>query len=103
MQDQQRFYLFCSNCSKAFHVSYFPDIFNTVNRPDLIYSRSDNTCLEERECKHNTKDYIDIEGISLYDNFVSVSEEDELVKIIDETKWVESQSGRRKQVNNLIE
>ena len=40
-------------------------------------------------------------GVTIVKNFISEKEEAELVSLIDSVQWVESQSGRRKQVRQL--
>ena len=41
------------------------------------------------------------EGVSVYQEFLSPQEEEEVVRAIDEHLWAESQSGRMKQVRSL--
>lgn len=42
---------------------------------------------------------VTFEGVTMIQNFVSTDEEKELIAVIDQQHWVESQSGRRKQVD----
>jgi len=43
---------------------------------------------------------LDIEGIDLIEDIVTPDEESDLIRIIDNTEWKASQSGRLKQVIN---
>lgn len=45
------------------------------------------------------KDSVAVNGLHVVLNFISEEEESELVNAIDESEWVLSQSGRRKQVS----
>ena len=42
------------------------------------------------------------EGVTIAQNFVTEEEESNLVREIDKSPWVNSQSGRRKQANTII-
>lgn len=41
-------------------------------------------------------------GVFLWENFISEEEEEELIRTMDEDVWTESQSGRRKQVMQML-
>jgi hypothetical protein len=48
-----------------------------------------------------SKDFFELPGITLIVDFLSEAEEEDLVCRIDNTEWLLSQSGRRKQVSLL--
>lgn len=48
--------------------------------------------------RHGNDETAALDGVVVIKNFVSIQEEEALVKDIDSSMWAESQSGRRKQV-----
>jgi alkylated DNA repair protein alkB family protein 4 len=68
-------YIYCQDCRKAWSDP------NTLSSHPEHYGQS-----------------IDFPGIFLLNNFITEDEEEKLVKEIDNIPWVDSQSGRRKQV-----
>lgn len=51
---------------------------------------------------HNGTAGISFGGVYIEKNFLSLSEEQTLMKGIDEMPWQDSQSGRRKQVRTIV-
>lgn len=49
-------------------------------------------------CKNATAASFPFPGVFLWENFISEDEEQELIRMMDQDVWNESQSGRRKQV-----
>lgn len=58
----------------------------------------------QRKCPHSfaLQDNLIVPGLHVVPNFLDESEEEDLVRRIDNTEWVLSQSGRRKQVCGSI-
>ena len=57
------------------------------------------TCIPQRVWSpHLSLPEVKFDGVCVVQDFVSIEEEEELMREIDGQQWVESQSGRRKQV-----
>ena len=74
-------------------------IFQPVEH--LFYCASCEAAWTSPDHSDHHGDGLPFPGISLYPEFVSCEEELDLVQQIDCTPWVESQSGRKKQVSNF--
>lgn len=67
--------MFCNKCSR----SYLDD------------------CPEKRLCENHSNGFI-LDGVTVLDKFITEEEEYKLLNRIEESVWIDSQSGRRKQV-----
>ncbi len=67
---------------------------------DFTYDPVSKSAVQEEES--GTQQSFAFPGIFLWENFVSEDEERELIARMDQDVWRESQSGRRKQVNEEI-
>lgn len=101
-QNEMQYYV-CYKCGKTCpitvdHPSPLPvepfcqtacdDIQSLVVSDDLIAGNNAGTSFK-------------FDGVRIIKNFVSFEEEKELVSLIDSSQWVESQSGRYKQVRRI--
>lgn len=74
------------------------------NRCNLCYRCTDGSKTETQEMA-NCQDHVlnaslQVKGIKVVDNFLSLQEESEMIDHIDLSSWAISQSGRKKQVNH---
>ena len=90
-------YYCCMRCGKlvrSIDVSFTTEDNNTSVCDPPCNGESDTIVVEDQVISPDVK----FGGIFLYKNFVSPEEEAGLVSDIDSAHWVDSQSGRRKQV-----
>ena len=80
LQDPGKRYVYCDSCKKA----WLPSGDNVGRHPDHI------------------GESIELSGIHIIEDFTSEQEEDWLREEVDKTVWVDSQSGRRKQVRVVL-
>ena len=73
-------YIYCGTCSNAW-----------LNHKPYV-----------GKCCHGDDAFINFKGVNIVENFVSEAEELDLVFKMDKSPWIDSQSGRRKQVNVLF-
>ncbi|ELU08273.1 hypothetical protein CAPTEDRAFT_150134 [Capitella teleta] len=81
----KQIYVYCHRCRRA-HIAPWtatPSLKDVINHAELNCSPSDSD--------------LPLQGIHLFENFISADEEKELCDRINCTAWVVSQSGRRKQ------
>ena len=76
-------YFFCSRCNVCYR-----------------YTDASKATQPEANCKdHAINSSLQVKGIKVIDNFLSLQEETEMIHHIDLSSWAISQSGRKKQVN----
>lgn len=88
-------YYFCGDCGKINPEA--ETSFQEASAP-ICLRQCDGYRREIRVADRSMRENLTFGGIALLKDFLGPREEEELVSYIDSARWVESQSGRRKQV-----
>lgn len=90
-------YDFCPKCGRTYLVSCDRNVktnfeaYLEFNPNHMPLSTCNKLC-------SNALKYFDFKGVKIVENFISIKEENELINQIQKTPFVQSQSGRNKQV-----